>query len=138
MLPRSASISSSIRPGSNPCISTNVPRMANVPISQPTSPPMWNIGMALGQTPPSGNLARGAMLRDVLMTPRWCSHAPFGKPVVPEMQWIWTMSSGFILGSGRAGSAAFTSASTSDRSSGRRGRTSSTKARRFLAREASA
>ena len=36
------------------------------------------------------------------MTPRWCSSAPLGTPVVPDVNWIWTTSLGVIDGSSDA------------------------------------
>ena len=54
MLPRSDSISSSIWAGSNPGATTNVPSRLRQPSRQTAAPPMWNIGIALTHTPPSG------------------------------------------------------------------------------------
>ena len=35
--------------------------------------------------------------------PRWCRSAPLGKPVVPDVYWIWTGSSGATSGSASVG-----------------------------------
>ena len=42
---------------------------------------------------------RPASAGALFVRPRWCSSAPFGKPVVPDVYWIWTGSSGPTSGS---------------------------------------
>ena len=42
---------------------------------------------------------RSAVSAPLLSSPRWRSRAPFGKPVVPEVYWIMTGSSGLTAGS---------------------------------------
>ena len=99
---------------------------------------MWNIGIGLRYTSPGRNSVRSTNSRALLVSPRWVSSAPFGNPVVPEVYWICAMSSGATAGSGWSapnpdgsdpdGSARNRSHSvnsTTSRSAGRSGRTSS-------------
>jgi hypothetical protein len=39
------------------------------------------------------------MNRALVTSPRWCSRAPLGNPVVPEVYWIWAGSPGRTVGS---------------------------------------
>ena len=39
------------------------------------------------------------MNRALVTSPRWCSRAPLGNPVVPDVYWIWAASPGRTPGS---------------------------------------
>ena len=74
--------------------------------------------------------SRSAYNRELLVSPRWVNIAPLGTPVVPEVYWIWTMSSGLTSGSSAVAGAEARNSSHSlkkatSRSAGRSGRTSS-------------
>ena len=96
---RSDSISSSIRPGSNAGGRTSVPRVATAPSTLMTHPAAWNSGMGLRKTVPGGKPPRSMVSRALLTIPRWCSTAPFGTPVVPEV--YWTCAGSSVLTAGR-------------------------------------
>ncbi len=64
-------------------------------------PEVWNIGMKFSTVSPPCTPARAKVRRALLIRPRWCSSAPFGKPVVPEVYWICTASPGRTRGSPR-------------------------------------
>ena len=86
-------------------------------------PEVWNIGMKFITVSPSRIMARAKAMRALLVSPRWCSSAPFGKPVVPEVYWICAGSSGLTSLSAcsigpRAKSAASSVTSTTSRSAG--------------------
>ena len=68
--------------------------------------------------------ARSATNVASLTRPMWCSIAPRGKPVVPEVYWTWIMSCGLTSGSGvvsspRARKASQSSSDTTARRAGR-------------------
>ena len=64
-----------------------------------TAPPTWNMGVGLRNTSPGPSPRRCALKRMLFVTPRWCSMAALGRPVVPEVKWIWARSSGRTSGS---------------------------------------
>jgi hypothetical protein len=123
-VPRYVSNASRIVAGLKPGKITKVPRLAQAPNEVTAPPPMWYIGIALMYTPPSDMPARSATKVASLTRPMWCSIAPRGKPVVPEVYWTWIMSCGLTSGSGVASSPLATNASqsSSDTTARREGR----------------
>ena len=55
--------------------------------------------MVVMKTSPGSTPIRSAVSAPLLSSPRWRSRAPFGKPVVPDVYWIMTGSSGLTAGS---------------------------------------
>ena len=80
--------------GSKASTSTWVAAFETAPITQQTQPPVWNSGIVVMKTSPASTPMRSAVSAPLLSSPRWRSRAPFGKPVVPEVYWIMTGSSG--------------------------------------------
>ncbi len=86
-------------------------------------PAVWNIGMQFS-TVQSGVISpRSKIRRALLVRPRWVNTAPLGKPVVPEVYWIWAGSSGptagrAATGEGWANSASGSVMSTTSRRAG--------------------
>ena len=95
---RSDSIRFRISPGSNGAI-TWVARCCTGPSVRSTHPAVWNIGIGFTHTSPGCARRICAQNRALLVIPRWRRTAPFGKPVVPEVYWIWAVSSGTTSGS---------------------------------------
>ena len=85
-------------PGSNASTSTCVARFETEPSTQQTQPPVWNSGMVVMKTSPGSMPIRSLVSAPLLTSPRWCSSAPLGKPVVPDVYWIITGSSGLTSG----------------------------------------
>ena len=93
-----------------------------------TQPAVWNSGMALTWTRRDRMPRRAVYSRALLTIPRWCSTAPLGKPVVPEVYWICAGAGGLTSGSARSGVPSAQNASQSangiaSRSAGRSPRT---------------
>jgi hypothetical protein len=53
-----------------------------------TQEPVWNIGSVFTQQEPSGALTRWEEKQALFTNARWVSSTPFGRPVVPEVNWI--------------------------------------------------
>ncbi len=68
-----------------------------------TQPPVWKSGIGFTQALRSSpSSTRSRMNRALFTMPWWCSRAPLGKPVVPEVYWICTGSVGATSGSAAA------------------------------------
>ena len=84
-----------------------------------------------------------AVWAPLLTKPRWCSKAPFGKPVVPDVYWIITASlactdgSSMVLSSPAVTKASHSAKRITSRSSGHRARTCSIVASMGLPRNSS-
>lgn len=62
-----------------------------------------------------------AKIRALLVSPRWCRSAPFAKPVVPDVYWIWAASPGCTSGSfGSTGLVATKASQSSNTTTSRR------------------
>jgi hypothetical protein len=137
-VPRSASNSSSIRAGSKPAGSTCVPPVCSAPRVASPQPAVWNIGIGLIHTSSGPASFTSANMRLTATRPRWGSIAPLGKPVVPDVYWIWAMSPGATSGRGTSSADATNSShrerSTTSRSPGKSGRVLSTTASRSVPR----
>ena len=59
------------------------------PIVAITQPPQWKNGMGLQWRPPRWKRACSANSIALSVRPPWRSSAPFGKPVVPDVNGIW-------------------------------------------------
>ncbi len=68
-LTRSDSARASIRAGSNPGMSTRVPRRPNAPSTEITQPPVWNRGIGVRKDAPSGIPTRSAHRAALFTTP---------------------------------------------------------------------
>ena len=82
---RSVSTSSNTSAGSNASTGTYVPATLSVPSTASTHPPTWNSGIGLTCTSPGHTPNREVTRRASLVMPRWCSNAPLGNPVVPDV-----------------------------------------------------
>jgi len=67
-------------------------------------PAMWNRGIALTHTSPGAQPTAAAANRALLVSPRWLSTAPFGRPVVPDVYRTCAGCSGPTEGSDRESS----------------------------------
>ena len=85
---RSVSMSSSMSEGSKARTDTWRTPACRVPRVPRTQPAVWNMGNGLTYTSPALAPDRVEKIRALLVRPRWCSSAPFGNPVVPDVYWI--------------------------------------------------
>src|SRR6266581_2101732 len=97
------------------------------------------MGIGLTHTSPAATPQHQAERRALLVIPLWWRTAPLGKPVVPEVYWIWAGSSGRTSGNRsvaepEAQNAGQSENRTTSRKSGSRGRTVSRNPTRELPR----
>ncbi len=112
---RSRSIVSMALRGSKVTSGISALRVAIDPIAASTEPPQWNCGMPEQLRPWRRSSARAAKRRALSVSAPWRSIAPFGKPVVPEVNWIWARSP--AVGARRSRAASSTSSASARNSS---------------------